>query len=306
MTRGIYIALSDHLKKLSKKGEDKVFDFKLPDTHLSPVRDQGEFGLCSYIATIACIEVIYRKLGLQLSQEWNGLYYFNFNECVDHLYKQLSHLEKAEKLAMDTSKGARVDDVLLYVIRRGLLATTVCEDGRDMNHVAHFDNKAPRYHISCFRTLEHDEVLTCLEEYPVIAYISIHDSFLNWKKPIYYGALQNEDRNTWYTHAVLVVGSLNIERDGRKQPFLIIQNSYGIKHGFKGYVILPFEEKFFKCFWLPIINPQMMDLPYGKVEKVPTIPRKRKLTAGALGYLNCPDVCSEDEDDEDDSEDEKY
>lgn len=79
-------------------------------------------------------------------------------------------------------------------------------DLRDRNYVAHFDNEEHKYHINAYKNLEHGEILTCLEDYPVIAYMNVNDSFTTWKKAIYEGeGTEKLGQNLTY-HAVLVVG----------------------------------------------------------------------------------------------------
>ncbi|XP_073129679.1 uncharacterized protein [Henckelia pumila] len=265
-----------------RKQKTSVVELKMLDGHLSPIRNQENVPSCSFIAPIACIEVLYRMFDKKLTQEWNGLYYFDFNECYDNLYKELNNLDDAVKLAKGND-GGRIDDTLIYAMDRGLLATTVFVEPRHMNHVAHFDKEAPRYHINGFKILKKTEVLECLKKFPIIAQLRVSECFEKYKKAIY--VLSDEEVGfDLINHAVLVVGSVITCKDGEAVVHLIIQNTHGKKFGFKGFVLVPFDEKF-TCFWLPLIYPHMQHVKYGKVERERVkvySRRKRKCIASSL------------------------
>lgn len=230
--------------------------FNFLDQYLSEVRHQKCGGQSAFVATIASVEMIYRILEITLTN-WTEKYFFNIDDVFDNIITACRGIPKPEEKENDicASKGLKVEFILEYIKRNGLLASSCCYDPQLRNLLSYFNTMAPRFKIDSYEQLKHNEVVERVENFPVIAVMLSYKSFLKCRSVIYDGPTENENKipaNNLASHVVLIVGSVRVKNQCGWEQYVIVQNSFGRKFGFSGFIVMKFN-KSFKEFWQPVI-----------------------------------------------------
>ncbi|KZV27577.1 ervatamin-B-like [Dorcoceras hygrometricum] len=241
---------------LSNSGR-RIHKFHFLDKYLSPVRNQRQGAQCAYTATITCIEMIHHILGIKIDS-WSGPYYFNIDDVFNSLYNHYpNHPRAKEKHANKRGEGGtQIKHVLDFVKDIGLKVSTECYDPRYRDYLSGFDYEVERHKIASYkRLLGSNEVISCLKRFPVITLIYSCRSFKDCVTVLYNGpsAIEiNKAKADKRCHAVVIVGFVYIESQGKKELHFILQNSYGEIFGFKGFAVVRYVKDFFLEFWEPV------------------------------------------------------
>lgn len=236
--------------------------FNFLDQYLSEVRNQNYGGQSAFVATIASVEMVYRILEITISN-WTEQYFFDIDDVFDNIITACRGIPKPEEKEKDVcaSKGLKVEFILDYIKKNGLQASSCCYNPRNRNLFSYFNTMAPRYKIDSYEQLKQREVVKCVENFPVIAVMLSYKSFLKCRTVIYDGPTENEKKipaKDLASHAVLIVGSVRVKDQSGWEQYVIVQNSFGKKFGFRGFIVMKFDQSF-KEFWQPIIL-EMIDV----------------------------------------------
>lgn len=202
-----------------------VWDISNP---LVPIMDQGQLGSCTANATGAA------HMFEQVKQQQRGIF------TPSRLF--MYYNGRAMEGTVDEDSGCMIRDVVKSVAKKG-----VCPEEEWPYDIAKFKDKPPS---KCYKHgLGHQALLysrvaqigyhiqTCLfQGFPVVYGFSVYESF-ETQEVARTGRVPMPSSHDAFMggHANLLVGYNNITRLYKSQ------NSYGLGHGDKGFLYLPFE-----------------------------------------------------------------
>ncbi|XP_073138120.1 coatomer subunit alpha-1-like [Henckelia pumila] len=133
--------------------------------------------------------------------------------------------------------------VLTYATEKGLCVTSQCRNPLPKNIFSHFCPQAHRIKLKSQTFLDKaTTTFAAVYYHPLIIGMETFDSFVGCRKVIYNGPLASELANdVGIGHAMVVVGICIVVIDGEVKKFVILQNSWGVSFGFRGYVLVPVE-----------------------------------------------------------------
>ncbi|XP_073143980.1 uncharacterized protein [Henckelia pumila] len=265
-------AIIDHLKR--EKPEFQLKNFVFHEHLLSPVRNQAEIGACTFVASLACIEMHCRKANVGIPN-WIDDGYLDIDDAYNNIFIKYDHKIRFHDVE-SKKRGTKTSEVLQYIKEFGVPVTNVPWNPRIRNSYSVFCNEVPRLKLLSYMRVHPGEAFALASEFPIIGSLKLPDSFRS--KPdkfIFHDDDAEVVENSSSGHAMVVVGRATFT-NGKEHDYFIMQNSWDETSGYRGFVLISVKIPF-NCFFLPAMTSDTEKL-FLDIERVRvTRDKKRKL-----------------------------